>query len=122
MGTGDTEVDPAHRIFGGDVAQLSGGERQRLGIARDLYRDSKLLILDEATSSLDSELERKIDELIESQRGSKTFLIIAHRLSTVRNADLIYVLDEGKVIESGTFDDLVEADGEFARMVKLQSF
>ena len=122
VGIGNAEVDDADRMIGGDGAQLSGGERQRLGIARELYRDSKLMILDEATSSLDSELERKIDELLESQRGNKTFLIIAHRLSTVRNADLIYVLDEGKVVESGNFDELVGADGEFARMVKLQSF
>ena len=80
------------------------------------------MILDEATSALDSELELKIDELLESQRGSKTFLIIAHRLSTIRNVDLIYVLDEGKVVESGGFDELVSSNGEFAQMVKIQSF
>ena len=80
------------------------------------------MILDEATSALDSELELKIDELLESQKGSKTFLIIAHRLSTVRNADLIYVLHEGIVTESGTFYELISANGEFAQMVKMQSF
>ena len=80
------------------------------------------MILDEATSALDSELELKIDQLLESQKGSKTFLIIAHRLSTVRNADLIYLLDKGKVMESGGFDELVNANGEFSQMVKMQSF
>ena len=113
---------PADRLVGGDGAQLSGGERQRLSIARELYRDSKLMILDEATSALDSELEAKIDDLLVSEQGNKTFVIIAHRLATVRNADLIYVLDEGKVIENGKFDELVAANGEFANMVKLQSF
>jgi len=122
VGVGDSDVDLLDRRIGGDGAQLSGGERQRLSIARELYRNSELMILDEATSALDSELEKKIDQLLESQQGSKTFLIIAHRLSTVRSADLIYVLGEGKVIESGSFDELIEKDGEFARMVKLQSF
>ena len=111
-----------NNVIGGDGAQLSGGERQRLSIARELYRNPKIMILDEATSALDSELELKIDQLLESQKGSKTFLIIAHRLSTVRNADLIYVLDKGKVMESGGFDELVNANGEFSQMVKMQSF
>ena len=111
-----------NNVVGGDGAQLSGGERQRLGIARELYRNPKLMILDEATSALDSELELKIDQLIESQRGRKTFLIIAHRLSTVRNADLIYVLHEGRVVESGGFDELFDLNGQFTQMVKMQSF
>ena len=122
IGTDSEVTNFIENIVGGDGAQLSGGERQRLGIARELYRNPKLMILDEATSALDSELELKIDELLESQKGSKTFVIIAHRLSTVRNADLIYVLDEGKVIESGGFDELLNAKGEFSQMVKRQSF
>lgn len=122
IGTGTDDGDYSDRMIGGDGASLSGGERQRLGIARELYRDPELMILDEATSALDSELEKKIDEILESQRNRKTFLIIAHRLATVRNADLIYVLDNGEVAESGSFDELVQANGEFARMVKLQSF
>ena len=116
------DSDPASRLVGGDGAQLSGGERQRLSIARELYSDSKLMILDEATSALDSELEAKIDDLLASEQGTKTFIIIAHRLATVRNADVIYVLDEGRVIESGNFNELIEANGEFTKMVKLQSF
>jgi subfamily B ATP-binding cassette protein MsbA len=122
IGINSENTSYIHNLIGGDGAQLSGGERQRLSIARELYRSPKVMILDEATSALDSELERKIDELLESQRGSKTFLIIAHRLSTVRNADLIYVLDEGKVMESGGFDELVSANGGFTQMVKMQSF
>jgi ABC-type multidrug transport system fused ATPase/permease subunit len=122
IGSGETGGVTSGRTIGGDGATLSGGERQRLGIARELYRDPELMILDEATSALDSELERKFDEILESQRNQKTFLLIAHRLATVRNADLIYVLDEGRVIESGSFEELNSAGGEFARMVKLQSF
>jgi subfamily B ATP-binding cassette protein MsbA len=122
IGSGVAEDDIAEHIIGGDGAQLSGGERQRLSIARELYRHSTLLILDEATSALDSALEQKIDQLLEEQRGNRTFLIIAHRLSTVKNADIIYVLDDGEVIESGSFDELVESDGQFAKMVRLQSF
>ena len=122
IGASSKKKDFINNVVGGDGAQLSGGERQRLSIARELYRNPKLMILDEATSALDSELELKIDELLESQKGSKTFLIIAHRLSTVRNADLIYVLHEGIVTESGTFNELISANGEFAQMVKMQSF
>ena len=122
IGVGNDTANFTQNIIGGDGTQLSGGERQRLSIARELYQNPTLMILDEATSALDSQLELKIDELLESQRGSKTFLIIAHRLSTVRNADLIYVLDQGKVIESGGFVELVNSDGEFAQMVKMQSF
>ncbi|MEC9293735.1 MAG: ABC transporter ATP-binding protein [Chloroflexota bacterium] len=122
IGTSSEKTNFIHNIIGGDGAQLSGGERQRLSIARELYRNPKLMILDEATSALDSELELKIDELLESERGRKAFLIIAHRLSTVRNADLIYVIDNGKVTESGGFDELVNANGQFTQMVKMQSF
>jgi len=122
IGTNSENANFIDDIIGGDGAQLSGGEKQRLSIARELYRNPTLMILDEATSALDSQLELKIDELLESQKGSKTFLIIAHRLSTVRNADLIYVLNEGKVTESGGFEELVNANGEFTQMVKMQSF
>jgi subfamily B ATP-binding cassette protein MsbA len=101
---------------------LSGGERQRLSIARELYWDSELLILDEATSSVDSMLEKQVDEIISGQRGTKTIIVIAHRLSTVRDADIIYVFDGGRVVESGSFDDLVGSGGLFSKMAKLQSF
>jgi subfamily B ATP-binding cassette protein MsbA len=122
IASGVAQGDIAGHFIGSEGAQLSGGERQRVSIARELYRHSKLLILDEATSALDSELERKIDEILKAQRGNRTFLIIAHRLSTVKNADIIYVLDDGVIVESGSFEELVEANGGFAKMVRLQSF
>ncbi len=108
--------------LGDSGTALSGGERQRLSIARELYWDSELLILDEATSSVDSILEKQIDDLIESQHGSKTIVVIAHRLSTVRDADVIYVFENGSIVESGSFNELIESDGLFSNMAKLQSF
>ena len=122
IGVGSASPTIRNNLIGGDGAQLSGGERQRISIARELYRNPAFMILDEATSAIDSQLEQKIDELLESQRGNKTFLIIAHRLSTIRNADLIYVLDGGEIIESGGFDDLVSANNMFTHMVKMQEF
>jgi subfamily B ATP-binding cassette protein MsbA len=110
------------QTLGDGGTALSGGERQRLSIARELYWESELLILDEATSSVDSLLEKQIDEIISGQRGTKTIVVIAHRLATVRNADIIYVFDGGRIVESGSFDDLVNTGGLFARMAKLQSF
>ena len=110
------------QTLGDGGTALSGGERQRLSIARELYWESELLILDEATSSVDSLLEKQIDEIISGQRGTKTIVVIAHRLATVRNADIIYVFDGGRIVESGSFDDLVNTGGLFALMAKLQSF
>ena len=100
---------------------LSGGERQRVSIARELYWGSELLIMDEATSSMDSILEHQMDEILEDQRGHTTIVVIAHRLSTVRNADTIFVLEDGKIKEHGNFDELSSANGLFAKMVKMQS-
>ncbi|MCH7971512.1 MAG: ABC transporter ATP-binding protein, partial [Chloroflexi bacterium] len=108
--------------LGDGGALLSGGERQRLSIARELYWDSELLILDEATSSMDSLLEKQIDRIIDKQRGTKTIIVIAHRLATVRDADIIFVFEGGRIVESGSFDDLAGADGLFSMMAKLQSF
>jgi ABC-type bacteriocin/lantibiotic exporter with double-glycine peptidase domain len=100
---------------------LSGGERQRVGIARELYWDSKLLVLDEATSSMDSLLEEDINLLIDTLRGEKTMIVIAHRLSTVKSADKIVVLNNGRVVEQGSFEQLTETDGLFTQMVKQQT-
>ena len=108
--------------MGDDGAEMSGGERQRLSIARELYWESELLILDEATSAMDSLLEKQIDHIIDRQRGTKTIVVIAHRLATVRDADIIFVFDGGRVVESGSFDDLAEAGGLFSMMAKLQTF
>lgn len=101
--------------------KLSGGQRQRLLIARELYRKPQLLILDEATSSLDSESELAIKDSIDRLKGKITLIIIAHRLSTVADVDHIYVLDKGSVIEEGSFDDLNNNNNSrFRKMVEMQ--
>ena len=99
---------------------LSGGQRQRLAIARALYRDPKLLVLDEATSALDPESERQVQQALDVLMKGRSTLIIAHRLSTVRNADRIAVLDEGRVVETGTYDELMEKKGAFYRLANGQ--
>lgn len=100
---------------------LSGGERQRVGIARELYWESKLLVLDEATSSMDSLLEEQINILMSTLQGEKTMIVIAHRLATIKSADKIIVLNNGRVVEQGSFEKLNETDGLFAQMVKQQT-
>ena len=110
-------------VVGDRGVRLSGGQRQRLFLARELYKNPRLLILDEATSSLDSETEHYIQESIEALKGSTTVVIIAHRLSTIKNADYIYVLDKGRIIEQGTHMELTTKDnGTFSRMVAMQNF
>ena len=108
-------------LIGVNGSLLSGGQRQRLAIARALYRDAAIWIFDEATSALDTESENLIQKSIESLRHSKTILIIAHRLSTVRHADLICVMSAGRIVEQGTHDELLTRQGTYADMVNLQS-
>ncbi|OGV35319.1 MAG: hypothetical protein A2020_06255 [Lentisphaerae bacterium GWF2_45_14] len=107
-------------MLGDDGMNISGGQRQRITIARELMRDTPLLILDEATSSLDSETEKFIQKSIDDAHGKRTMIIIAHRLSTVRKADKIYVLEKGRIIEEGTYDELYAKGGKFREMVELQ--
>lgn len=107
--------------IGTNGSRLSGGQRQRLAIARALYRDAAIWIFDEATSALDSESEAVVQRSIESLRGSKTLILIAHRLSTIKNADRIYVMSEGKVVEQGAHQELMDAGGLYAGMVRIQS-
>lgn len=104
-------------IVGERGVQLSGGQRQRIGIARALYNDSKMLVLDEATSSLDGITEKLIMESIDSFMGEKTLVIIAHRLSTVKKCDKIYLLESGKVIEEGNFEALSQNSKIFKHMI-----
>jgi ATP-binding cassette, subfamily B, bacterial MsbA len=99
---------------------LSGGERQRIAIARAIYKDSPILLLDEPTSSLDSEAEAKVQAALEVLMRGRTVLMIAHRLSTVKKADLICVLDQGRIIESGRHDDLVAKGGLYTRLHRTQ--
>lgn len=91
--------------------RLSGGQRQRIGIARALYHEREILVLDEATSALDSETEAQVSEAIQSLSGQKTLIMIAHRLSTVRACDVIYLLEKGKVVKSGSFEEVVQPVG-----------
>ena len=108
-------------VLGERGVTLSGGQRQRIAIARELYKNPPLMIFDEATSSLDTESERIIQQSIEQIRGERTIVIIAHRLSTIRNCDRIYVMSSGTVIEWGTFDELVaDEDSRFHTLAEVQ--
>ncbi len=102
-------------------SRLSGGQRQRVGIARALYRQPKLLVLDEATSALDNETEHRISAAITALRGEVTVVIVAHRLSTVRHADAIAFLEDGRVVSMGTFDEVRRSNEAFDRLVRLGS-
>jgi ABC-type multidrug transport system fused ATPase/permease subunit len=100
--------------------QISGGQRQRLGIARAIVNDPRILILDEATSSLDTESERLIQDALEKLMRGRTTFIVAHRLSTVRSADRIVVLQDGRIAEVGTHFELVTSEGVYHRLLQSQ--
>jgi glucan exporter ATP-binding protein len=117
-------IERSERGFETNVGErgrmLSGGERQRLSIARALLKDPPILILDEATSALDAVTEAKVNAALDEVMKGRTTFVIAHRLSTIRNATRILVFDEGRVIESGTFDELLAKGGRFAELARAQ--
>jgi ATP-binding cassette subfamily B protein/subfamily B ATP-binding cassette protein MsbA len=108
-------------IIGERGVRLSGGQRQRLAIARAVLADPKILILDEATSNLDSESERLIQQSMQQLMQGRTSFVIAHRLSTITNVDRIVVLEDGQIVETGSHAELLERSGIYRHMVQLQA-
>ena len=99
---------------------LSGGERQRISIARALLKNPKILILDEATAAMDTETERNIQNALEKLTNGRTTIMIAHRLSTLRDVDKLIVIDDGVITEAGTHDELIRKKGDFYKLYRIQ--
>lgn len=111
--------DEFDTIIGEKGVRLSGGQRQRVGLARALYRQPAVLVLDEATSALDNITEQGVIQSIRSLPDSMTVVIIAHRLSTVKHADCIYLMDQGKIVDQGTYESLINTNEQFRKMVDI---
>lgn len=114
------QPDGLQTVVGERGRTLSGGERQRVSIARALLKDPPILIFDEATSALDATTERLLQAALDAATQGRTTFVIAHRLATIRNADRIFVFDQGRIVETGTFEELVALDGRFAALARAQ--
>lgn len=115
----EAELPDGYQTAVGEAGvRLSGGQRQRIGIARALYHDPDVLIMDEATSALDNLTERAVMDAVHDITGQKTIIMIAHRLSTIKDCDEIFVLQKGKVLTSGTYQNLIDSSPEFQKMAK----
>ena len=109
-------------VIGDRGSKLSGGQRQRLSIARAVLKNPPIMILDEATSALDTESEKLVQEALDNLMRNRTSIVVAHRLSTIRNADMICVFHEGKIVEKGNHQELLKLNGIYTKLYSMQNF